>query len=651
LLVYNLIMSNFKIFNFKKVIFATLIYAVILFIYGYYSYTSKELATVQEVKKELLHGAMSVPLLLEKNYHERDFTLQKPSKEEDLKNILKLSQFIKNTNLAYIYSFAQEKNGTIIFSSSSATQTELQNKEKDLYSFDTYSDKNLRYLFKHGKVGEKIYTDTVDKWGHFLSVYILLQTDNGKKYVVGADYKQQDLSSLKKAIFNNIIYVLSFIVILMVILYLLSNYTMLKYLKKELRRKTKELKSAYEIDKHTKLHNKTKLFLDLQKAPKDSFIALVDIEKFSMLNDVYGYEYGDRYLLYVSSLLDSYCQKHKKYKLYKLDSDLFCILNQQHYPIETFQEDIFNLVLSISKKKFIYNDYESSISLRVGIADITREDNPLIHAETALKSAKTNRRQIMVYLPSMEHNAQNKQILDTIHYAIENHKVHAYFQPIYDLKSKTVTKYEALMRLETQDKKITPPAYFLNLAKKTLLYKELTDIMIDHVVKAAHRYPQINFSLNLSSIDIEDETLTQKLLDTIKRANVGRQITFEILESEEFKEFELLKKFIQDAKALGISISIDDFGSGYSNIANTIRLEIDYLKIDGSLITNVLKNPRYEQILKSIIKFAHDIGAVTIAEFVENKEIAQKMVELEVDMIQGYYVGRPSPAICQNESD
>jgi EAL domain-containing protein (putative c-di-GMP-specific phosphodiesterase class I)/GGDEF domain-containing protein len=642
-------MSNIKHFNFKKIIFATLIYTVILFIYGYYTYSSKEAQTLKEVKRELLHGAMSVPLLLDKNYHDRDFEKDRVTKEEDLNNIIKLSRFIKNTNLTYIYSFVQENNHTIVFSSSSATKKELQEKKEDLYSFDPYSDKNLIYLFNKGKIGEKIYTDTVDKWGHFLSVYILLQTEKGKKYIVGADYKQQDLSSLRHAILNNIIYVVSFIIILMVLLYMLSNYSMLKFLKNELKRKTKELKTAYELDKHTGLKNKTKLLVDLKNASKDSLIALIDIENFSMLNDVYGYKYGDKYLLFVSSLLKNHCHKHKKYKLYKLDSDLFCILNETEKNPEKFQQDIYKILLEVGKKKFQYQEYESSLSLRVGIADITREDNPLIHAETALKAAKENRRHTMIYLPSMDYNSQNKQILDTIHYAIENNKVHAYFQPIYDLKTQTITKYEALMRIETQENKITPPAYFLTLAKKTLFYKELTNIMIAHIIQVAKSHPNKNFSLNLSSIDIENKELTQGLLKRIEDANIGRQIGFEILESEEFKDFELLKIFIRDAKELGISISIDDFGSGYSNIANTIRLDIDYLKIDGSLITNVLHNPRYEQILKSIIKFAHDIGALTIAEFVENKEIAQKMVELEVDMIQGYYVGRPSPVICEEE--
>jgi EAL domain-containing protein (putative c-di-GMP-specific phosphodiesterase class I) len=270
-----------------------------------------------------------------------------------------------------------------------------------------------------------------------------------------------------------------------------------------------------------------------------------------------------------------------------------------------------------------------------------------MQAEIALKNAKEHRQHTMIYTSSMDINAKNKKVLDDINNAIEKQQVFAYFQPIYDLQTKTITKYESLIRIKTQEGKIVPPAHFLDLAKKTVLYKELTDIMIQKVVCAAQENPHLNFSLNLSSIDIENETLTNHLLNTITQANIGTQITFEILESEEFKNFTSLLNFINEAKKLGIKISIDDFGSGYSNIANTIKLEIDYLKIDGSLITNILTNPRYEKILKSIINFAHEIGALTIAEFVENEAIAQKMQELHVDMIQGYHIGKPSPVLCR----
>jgi len=639
-------MSNFKIFSFKKILFLSFLYIIIFMGYGYYTYKAQEKDTLKRIKQELLHGAVNVPLLLPKNYHDKDFIHNRPSKQEDLANIIKLSKSIEHTNLAYIYSFIQEKNGTILFSSSSATQKEIDANESDLYSFDTYEDTHLLSLFQNGTVGKPIYTDTADKWGHFLSVYVLEQTPHGRKYIVGADYKQQDLHGLKQTIIHNIIYFITFIFILIVFIYLLSNYSIMHFLKKELKKKTKQLKSAYERDKNTQLKNKAKLFFDIDKLAHSCCIAIVDIEKFSMINDVYGYNYGNKYLIYVASLLMQHTHKVQECKLYKLESDLFCIISTQNTSIDRFEQDIYKLIRSISKEKFKYQHYESGISLRAGIADLSRKDNPLMQAEIALKNAKEHRQHTMIYTSSMDINAKNKKVLDDINNAIEKQQVFAYFQPIYDLQTKTITKYESLIRIKTQEGKIVPPAHFLDLAKKTVLYKELTDIMIQKVVCAAQENPHLNFSLNLSSIDIENETLTNHLLNTITQANIGTQITFEILESEEFKNFTSLLNFINEAKKLGIKISIDDFGSGYSNIANTIKLEIDYLKIDGSLITNILTNPRYEKILKSIINFAHEIGALTIAEFVENEAIAQKMQELHVDMIQGYHIGKPSPVLC-----
>jgi len=173
--------------------------------YGYYTYKAKEEDTLKRIKQELLYGTVKILLLLPKNYHDKDFIHNKPSKQEDLANIIKLSKSIEHTNLAYIYSFIQEKNDTILFSSSSATQKEIDTNESDLYSFDAYEDAHLLSLFQNGTVGKPIYTDITDKWRHFLSMYVLKQTPYERKHIVGTDYKQQDLHELKQTIIHNII--------------------------------------------------------------------------------------------------------------------------------------------------------------------------------------------------------------------------------------------------------------------------------------------------------------------------------------------------------------------------------------------------------------------------------------------------------------
>jgi len=161
----------------------------------------------------------------------------------------------------------------------------------------------------------------------------------------------------------------------------------------------------------------------------------------------------------------------------------------------------------------------------------------------------------------------------------------------------------------------------------------------------AKENPTIEFSFNLSSLDIEDHEIQKNILKRLNEENLNERITLEILESEEFQDYNNLLAFEKRATAQNIKLSIDDFGSGYSNFSHLIDIDFNYIKIDGSLIQHILKNQKYEMIIKEIINFAHALNAKTIAEFVENEEIAIKLKEIGVDMLQGYYIGKPKQQI------
>jgi EAL domain-containing protein (putative c-di-GMP-specific phosphodiesterase class I) len=166
--------------------------------------------------------------------------------------------------------------------------------------------------------------------------------------------------------------------------------------------------------------------------------------------------------------------------------------------------------------------------------------------------------------------------------------------------------------------------------------------MLENVVKTAKINPQYTFSLNISALDIEDYGIQQNLFDTLVQENLTQQIVLEVLESEEFRDATSLSRFVQKAQQLGIALSIDDFGSGYANFANLIEVHYDYIKIDGSLIKNILENTKYELMVTQIVEFAKNVHSKTVAEFVENEAVAKKLEELGVDMLQGYIIGKPS---------
>lgn len=160
----------------------------------------------------------------------------------------------------------------------------------------------------------------------------------------------------------------------------------------------------------------------------------------------------------------------------------------------------------------------------------------------------------------------------------------------------------------------------------------------------------IAISINLTIDDILDQNIKNFIFDQLNHFSIGAKIIFEIVESESIENFDKVLSFIEDVKSYGCKIAIDDFGTGYSNFVYLMRLKADFIKIDGSLIKDICTNNNSFMVVKLITKFAKKMGIKTIAEFVENKDIYDKVTELGIDSSQGYYFSKPienitSPAL------
>ncbi|MFA9375046.1 MAG: EAL domain-containing protein, partial [Poseidonibacter sp.] len=217
----------------------------------------------------------------------------------------------------------------------------------------------------------------------------------------------------------------------------------------------------------------------------------------------------------------------------------------------------------------------------------------------------------------------------------------SFFQPIVNNKTNKIEKYESLIRLVDIDKKIISPFHFLDIAKKTGYYSNITKIVIDNSFKALS-YTDKEITINLSSSDIENKQIRNYLWVLVSKKEHRGRITFELLEDEEVKDFNLVKDFIIKCKLeCAVKIAIDDFGSGYSNYERLLEFQPDILKIDGSLIKNIVSDEYSLHVVESIIHFAQKQSIKTVAEFVSSKEIFEKIKDLGIDYSQGYYLGEP----------
>jgi len=405
-----------------------------------------------------------------------------------------------------------------------------------------------------------------------------------------------------------------------------------------------ELRDLYK-DQLTLLPNRNALIRDLKNAT-NTLLALIDIDKFSILNDLYGEEYGDKILLSFTEQIKNYFQNI--YKIYRVGSDRFIVsffyeddkncTNNFKELIHTFSKNMHNNGLLLDDKSTI------DINITIGIAQ-SKDEHTFEYAQRAIQKARTRYLQILEYDESLFEKKKDIQEniiwIKKIKSGIENNNFHAFLQPIIDANTQEVYKYEALIRYIGEDKKEIAPFYFLPIAKKAKLFPHVMRIMLTSVI-AFIKIKKVRVAVNLSFDDIINKETENFILDTLKNnPEEAKLLDFEILESEEIEDYAIVKKFLTKIKEFGVQIGIDDFGAGYANFIMLESLDVSYVKIDGSLIKEIDHMPKQALIVETIAQFCQKLHIKTIAEFVSSEEIYNTAKKLGIDYMQGYYFGKP----------
>ncbi|MFA5453753.1 MAG: EAL domain-containing protein [Sulfurimonas sp.] len=412
------------------------------------------------------------------------------------------------------------------------------------------------------------------------------------------------------------------------------------YLEEKVNEKTLELREQLYIDTLTGLPNRFSMFNDIVDT-KDGALLIINIDDFKEINDFYGHVAGDSILKKFSNRLKNMFKEKQYIRLKRLSGDEFALLFVQKPSLEGFVKIAEKLINDVEKMIFLYKKNE--ISIRVTIGGAYQIDRALEKADIALKSAKRERKSFLLYdekLNIEEQYKDNMEWVKKLKKAIEQDMIVPYFQPIFDNKSDKIASYECLIRLVESNGNVVSPYLFLTIAKKSRLYSELTKIMIE---KSCQHFEHIDydFSVNLSVEDMLNKDMVEHIKQKIKEHNVANKIIFEILESEGIENYEEVSLFISEMKKLGCRIAIDDFGSGYSNFEHLLKLDIDYIKIDGTLIKNLDNDANAQVVVETIVDFANRLNILTVAEFVYNEAVFLKVKELNVSKSQGFFLGMP----------
>jgi diguanylate cyclase (GGDEF)-like protein len=402
-----------------------------------------------------------------------------------------------------------------------------------------------------------------------------------------------------------------------------------------------ELKDLY-TDKLTNLPNRNKLKKDLDENHID-LMALLDVDEFSTINDLFGEKIGDTILFELANKLKNFFNE-EDYIVYRIEADKFTIVaRKNNQDVNEFYNLCKTFADKIEKESLLIDEDEIDINITIGIAqgDGARAFK---YSQRVINYARTKLQRIMIYNESFKIQQsfeENIKWVKQLKVGFRENLFQAYFQPIVDTKTKEVYKYEALIRYITKEGVEIAPYHFINVAKKTKLYPNIIKIVIQDSFKLIKNKNK-RVSVNISFDDIANEETTAFIYEILEQnRDFTEFLEFEILESEEISDFNEVAKFISEIKKFDCIVGVDDFGAGYSNFNLLTLLDIDFVKIDGSLIERINTSKDLEIIVNTIANFSKEFKVKTVAEYVSNEDIYNKIKELNIDYCQGYYFDKP----------
>ena len=441
-------------------------------------------------------------------------------------------------------------------------------------------------------------------------------------------------------------------VVKLIQLFLLGSFFFLVYFAYQYHKLRKSILHDSVTSMHTKVYLQE--FFDVEKINKYNAM-LIDIDEFKQVNEKYGYEAGDTVLKLFSKEMLSLLPKEGRI-IRLLGSGFLVIVEKKSSNLEELAKKLFT---HLTEKRYLIDNETISLTLSMSAIEIPEETKSIQNIQRFLdeklleiKSRGKNGLGIIGKISGDEIKYKN---LDYIKEALEEERLICLYQPIFNTKTQEIVKYEALVRLIDKEDpgKLIVPNHFLDMIKGTTQYIKMSKLVLKEVFHALHKYPELEISVNVDLDDLYNADMMKLITKQLYLyRGLANRLTFEILESHEIKDYDEVALIFHQLKTFGSKIAIDDFGSGYANYVYLIKLDIDILKIDGSIIQELLHSPERTKImLNSIIDLAEIYQYSVVAEFVSSKEIYDMVSQLDIEYSQGYYLGEPKPLNIKEPSE
>lgn len=426
-------------------------------------------------------------------------------------------------------------------------------------------------------------------------------------------------------------------------------------------RKGVEARLQYLVahDDLTGLYNRRRLeqvlelaLINAQHNQCTSTLLYLDLDQFRLINDVAGHSAGDRLLIEVTQILRRNIRPENV--LARIGSDAFVLLIEDITTEQALaQAETLRHLLDGFRFETGIKTYHVSLSIGVALIEpheTLSADEALARADQACYVAKSHGRN-RVHLFTSDDNAMHLLQSDAywaqnIRHALAQDKLCLLFQPVMSAHDGVVRHYEALVRLIGDEGELITPNYFIPVAERTGLIQEIdlwvTRRAIQLLATLAPHQSDLIININLSTQVLQHPGLLPLVRAVVEETGItAERITFEITETAAIASLVQTRKVLTQLRTLGCRFALDDFGAGFNSYSYLKHFPVDYLKIDGTFITNLVYDPVDQALVKSMIEVAHTLGKKTVAEFVENAETLALLQGYGIDYAQGCYLGKP----------
>ncbi|MGI9227364.1 MAG: EAL domain-containing protein, partial [Gammaproteobacteria bacterium] len=435
-----------------------------------------------------------------------------------------------------------------------------------------------------------------------------------------------------------------------------------------LRTLSRRLRYQASHDSLTRLINRSeferkvrKAILDAKTKRNNSALIYIDLDRFKMINDLFGHAAGDELLIQFSNLVKSNLRDSDI--LARLGGDEFALL-LRGCSLKLAEEKAHEVLNTIQEYKFIWEQKSFNVEASMGVAEINEKCFDLSYILSSVDSAcylakESGRNCVRVFREGDEeinHRRGQERWLQRFDKALNDGRLVVTAQSIINIKADkdiNIDKngFEILIRMQDDTGRLVPPNAFLPAVERYNRAPKLDRWILSHVLNLLAEHPEVMLQLDKCSITLSGQSLVSEgflpfIMAQLREFEIDpSKICFEITETAAIANLNQATSFVQSLKDLGCYFALDDFGSGLSSFAYLKTLPVDYLKIDGMFVKDIHHDDVSRAMVNAINDMGHVLGKQTIAEYVENENILNVLKEIGVDYAQGFHSGRPEPIL------